>query len=361
MDNLQHPSYPQKSIETVLRVGAVLLLIATCFMILSPFAMIILWALIISISLNPIYKKLTHWLGGRPKTAAVIIAITGLAVIIVPTILLSESIIVAAKHLSVQLEAGTLSIPYPPENVQTWPLVGEKIFALWSAAANNFEATVGQYGAEIKTVAKSFLAAAAGFGGAMLQFTAAIIIAAIFLANGEGGVSNTRKLFVRLAGEKGAGFTDLAGETVRSVAAGVLGVALIQALLTAIGFVVMGIPLAGLWALAVLVLAIVQLPAMLVVAPIIVYAYATADTTSASIFTVYMLLAGASDNILKPLLMGRGSSVPVLVILMGAIGGMIMSGIIGLFVGSVILALGYELLIAWLNDDPQRPEPSGGE
>lgn len=338
------------SIEHLIRIGAVLLLIVTCGMIMSPFIMIILWSLIISISLGPVFQKLTRMLGGRGKTAASLLGATGLALVIVPTVLLSESIAVGAKALSQALEAGVLVIPPPENSVRDWPVIGEWLHNLWMQASTNLIAILQPYSAEIKSMASSLLKAAAGVGGAILQFTLAIVIAAAMLANAEGGVTMMRKLFIRLAGKKGVDYINLAGKTVRSVAAGVVGVAIIQALASAIGFALIGVPYAGLWALAVLLLAIIQVPVFVVIAPIIVYAYGHSDAVPALVFAIYMILVGASDNILKPILMGRDAQVPVLIILMGAIGGMLLSGIIGLFVGAVVLALGYELFIAWVNE-----------
>jgi len=138
------------------------------------------------------------------------------------------------------------------------------------------------------------------------------------------------------------------------VVKGVLGVAVIQMFLAAIGLVAIGVPAAGLWAGAVLVLAIIQLPPILILGPIAVWVFSVADPVPATIFLVYSIIVSLSDAFLKPMLLGRGVEVPMLVILMGAIGGAITMGIIGLFLGSVILALGYQIFVAWMApDEPQ--------
>ncbi len=154
-----------------------------------------------------------------------------------------------------------------------------------------------------------------------------------------------------LAGERGKGLTDLAVATIRSVAKGVLGVAIIQALLSAIGLVVMGIPAAGIWTFAVLMLAIMQLPPFIILAPIAIWVFSTAEPVPATIFAVYALIVSASDSFLKPLFLGRGMEIPMLVILLGAIGCMILAGIVGLFIGAIVLALGYEILKDWMAAD----------
>jgi predicted PurR-regulated permease PerM len=162
------------------------------------------------------------------------------------------------------------------------------------------------------------------------------------------------RFFVRVGGlNPGGEWAPLVVATVRSVLQGVIGVAIIQTILIAIGLFVMGIPGAPIWTVIILVLAIAQLPPLLILAPIMVYVFSTADTTAAVIFTVYQIVAGASDSFLKPMLMGRGLDIPMPVILVGAIGGMIMSGIIGLFAGAVILSIFYKLLMLWLDQQPQ--------
>ena len=153
----------------------------------------------------------------------------------------------------------------------------------------------------------------------------------------------------RVLGKKGGkDFVDITGATIRSVAQGVLGIALIQSILAGIGLMVMGVPYAGIWALLVLLLAIVQLPPLLILGPIIVYVFSVAATLPAVIFMIYGIMVSMSDAFLKPLLLGRGMDIPMLVILLGAIGGMLLSGVIGLFVGSVVLAVGYTLFTTWL-------------
>ena len=139
------------------------------------------------------------------------------------------------------------------------------------------------------------------------------------------------------------------------MAQGVIGVAAIQAVLGGLGMFAMDVPGWGLWTVLILVFAIAQLPPLIVLGPVIVYVFSVADTTPAVIFMIYSLIVSASDGFLKPLFLGRGMDTPMLVILLGAIGGMLAAGIIGLFIGAIILALGYELFMAWLNDGVVEP------
>ena len=352
-------------IDIALRLSVIALIILWSFSIFKPFLMPVLWAGIIAVAVYPMYLHLERWLGGRRKLALTVFTLLALSVLIVPTVMLANSTVTSAQSLSEDLEEGTLEIPPPPASVAEWPLVGQKLFRIWQGASTNLSATVKQYGPEIKKSGKWVLSAAAGAGASLLQFLIAILIAAAFMANAEAIANFLQRLAVRLAGEQGRDFVELAGATVRSVTQGVLGVAVIQSLLSGIGMLVMGVPAAGLLALVVLLLAVMQLPPILVLGPAMVYVFSVADTVPAVLFAIFAVLVSASDAFLKPLFLGRGMDIPMLVILIGAIGGMMTSGIIGLFVGAVVLALSYRLFIAWLTQDfgvdEFDPESGDGE
>lgn len=264
--------------------------------------------------------------------------------------MISDSIIETSVKINEKYEAGVLDIPPPNDSVKQWPLVGEKAHAIWQQASVSIEDTLKKYEAETKKVGRVIVEGAAGAAGTILQFVLSIIISGILVANASGAYDVTIKFFSRLTNEaSGETYADLTKATIRSVAQGVLGVAIIQAVLSAVGMMVMDVPAWGLWTLIILVMAIAQLPPILVLGFVCAYVFSVADTTSAVIFLVYCLIVSTSDGFLKPLFLGRGMSTPMLVILLGAIGGMMMSGIIGLFVGAIILALGYELFMAWMN------------
>ncbi len=203
---------------------------------------------------------------------------------------------------------------------------------------------------QLKDFGKWLFKVSANAGATVLEFVASIIIAAVFMSHAE----SIRSLFVtlinRLYHHQGEELISQSTATIRSVAQGVIGVALIQSLLAAPAVIWVGIPAAGIVVFAILIVAIIQLPTVIVTVPTVLYAYSIADHVSASIFAVYLLAVGFSDHILKPLLLGRGVDVPMLVILLGAIGGMLLSGIIGLFTGAVMLALGYRIFTRWLRE-----------
>jgi predicted PurR-regulated permease PerM len=346
-------SFVARALEATIHVGLVVLLLYWCFQIGRPFIGIIVWGIIIAVAIHPGYNWLKSALGGSGRLAATLITLLALIILLVPTYMLSGSLIESAKDYSAHLDAGTLSVPPPSESVRSWPLIGEPLYHFWSHASNNLGAALNKITPQLKKIGIPLLSAAAGAGVGILKFVVSIIIAGVLLANDAGGGKAARAIATRLAGERGTAAVGLAVATVRSVTLGILGVALIQTLLASLGFLVVGVPGAGLWALLVLILAIVQLPTILVLGPIIVYVFSTSATVTAVVFAIWCILVGISDAFLKPLLMGRGVDVPMLVIFIGAIGGFMTSGIIGLFVGAIILALGYKLYLIWLDQDTQ--------
>jgi len=205
---------------------------------------------------------------------------------------------------------------------------------------------------QIKAVSKWLLGAAASAGFAVLSFVLAIAISGVVLVNADKGERVAERIFIRLAGDLGDAYLSLTKSTIRSVAQGILGVALIQTMLAGLGFLVAGIPAAGVLAVLALFLCIVQLGPTLVLLPTVIYMFMTADQLPAFAFLAWCIFVALIDNVLKPLLLGRGVNVPMLVVFLGAIGGFLSMGIIGLFVGSIVLVLGYTLLIAWLDEGP---------
>jgi predicted PurR-regulated permease PerM len=310
--------------------------------------MLVLWAVIFAVALFPLFKRFRSLLGGRDKPAAALLTLVALAVLIVPIVLLSISMVESVQNASQRLESGTLKVPPPNEKVAGWPVVGERLDKAWRQASEDIGEFTERYRAQLEPVWKWFVAQAAGAGGAVLQFVLAILIMGILLATAEGSVTGANRVATRLTGEEGEAMVAMMGATIRSVVQGVLGVALIQAILGGLGMLVVGVPAAGLWALLILILAVIQLPPLLILGPAMVYVFSVADTVPAVLFLIWGIVVSASDAFLKPLFLGRGVEVPMPVILIGALGGMMMSGIIGLFVGAVVLALGYQLALGWL-------------
>ena len=347
------------AMASFLQIGALLVLLWWCFSIVRPFISIVVWAVIIAVAVYPLHLSLTARLGGREKISAVIFALIGLAIIILPTWFLADSSIAGLKSIAGNLKAGTVVIPPPNPDVTNWPVIGEKTFEIWTQAAANVEATLNQYHDQLVALGQRVFGFATGTLVAVFQFIFSTIIAATLLMQAKGGYNVSSNIMTSLVGkENGPRFTDMSILTIRSVVKGVLGVAIIQSIASAIGLVLIGVPAAGLWAFAVLVLAIIQLPPILVLGPIAFWVFSVAEPVPATIFLVFAIIVSASDAVLKPMLLGRGVKTPMLVILIGAIGGAIAMGIIGLFIGAVVFALGYELLVAWMAPDEPEAEPA---
>jgi predicted PurR-regulated permease PerM len=351
--------YVARALEASIHIGLVGLVVFWCFKIGRPFIEIIVWGIIIAVAIHPIYTRLKSALGGRDGLAAILITIFALIFLLVPTILLSDSLIGTAREVAAQLEEGTLKVPPPSESVGSWPVIGEPVHKLWSLGSQDLDAAVSKMAPRLRKYGISLLSAAADAGVGILMFVVSIVIAGVFLANADGANQAALTFFRRLAGERGANFVELAAATVRSVAQGILGVAIIQAVLGGLGCLVAGVPGAGLWALLILLLAVVQLPPLLILGPIIVYVFSSSSTITAILFAIWSVLVSISDPFLKSLLLGRGVDVPMLIIFIGAIGGFITSGIIGLFVGAIVFTAGYKLFLRWLEEDTEpEPEPS---
>jgi predicted PurR-regulated permease PerM len=346
--------FVNRALEATIRIGVVVLLVAWCFQIVRPFIVPIVWGIIIAVAVYPGYRRLLPATGGRGGLSAVVCTFVLLVLFIVPALLLLGTLIDSAKLLAKDLSDGTISIPLPPENINAWPIIGKPLARFWHLASTNLRNALTEIAPQLKPIGSWLLSAAAGAVFGILQFVFAIIIAGVLLFRSKGGYDVAESVAARLAGERGPDFVSLATATVRSVTRGILGVALIQSLLAGLGFLVVGIPAAGLLAMICLFLAVIQVGPGLVIIPTIIYVFLTSDTLPAVLFMIWSIFVGLIDNILKPLLLGRGVDVPMVVIFIGAIGGFLSSGIIGLFVGPILLALGYRLFSAWL-DMGQQP------
>jgi len=336
--------------DTVIRLFILILIVGWCLAILYPFVSIMLWSLIQAMALHPLHKSLSKKMGGRPKLASTLIVLTVLVVIFLPTWLLIDSLIAQVKELKVSFDSGTLTIPPPTEKVKDWPIIGSRLYDLWYNASVNLVETVMKYKDQLIGLGSKIGSGILGAVGGMIQILISFIIAAILLVFGEAG-EGMRKFFRKLAGDRGDEFADMTVKTVGSVVKGIIGVALILALLNGILFMLAGIPYAGIWTLLVFVLGVLQLPLFFITVPVIAYMFSEKELVPAIVWTVLLLIAGLSDNVLKPILLGKGAPVPMLVIFIGVIGGFIFSGFIGLFTGAIVFSLGYKLFVAWINSN----------
>lgn len=344
-------------LDIMIRAGLIAALAALCLVVFAPFLILMAWAVVLAIVLYPLHVMVARRMGGRKGLASSLIVIAGTLVLVVPTALLMDSFGTSVHGLVDAVQNDTLQIPAPPDGVKGWPLVGPKLDAAWSRASTDLPGLVRSMQPKIGELARKALSIVASIGLGVLQFFASLIVAGILMAYGESGAGAGRAIFSRLVGrERGDVFQKLAIGTIRGVAQGVIGIAFVQAILVGLGLLLAGVPWAGVLAAITLVLSIAQVPALLVILPVLAWIWMSGNygTGEAILHSVILLSAGLADNILKPLLLGRGVDAPMPVILLGALGGMASGGILGMFVGATILAIGYQIFMRWVSG-PERP------
>ena len=337
------------AVEIAVRLGLVALLAYWCFLIFRPFLIPFVWGGVLAVALLPICRWIEQRIGGRRKLAATLLVVGCLAVVLVPGVLLSESLLEGGRSLSALVEEGELQIPPAPERVAGWPIVGPTLYETWNLASTNLHALLEQFRPQMKALGGWLVGLAKQGAFALLLTVAALALAGYLLAQRERMAKVMFDIGERIAGEEGIEIVRSAAVTIGTVSKGVVGVAAIQASLAAIGLVAAGVPGAGLWSLLILILAVAQLPPLLILVPAILYLVATdASMLTIVLFSIWSLLVSLSDGVLKPMLLGRGSDTPVWVILVGAIGGLILHGLIGLFVGAVVFSTGQRLFRRWV-------------
>jgi len=346
------------SVESALRIGLVFLIILISFLIFKPFLVLIVWGAIIAITIYPLQKKMIKMFKGKKGLSATVLTLVLMAVLIVPTVFFTNSLFHSGAGLVEEIRMGTFHLPPPTESVKDWPLFGDKIYELWSLSSTNLTAAILKLGPQLTKVGAWLFNSLGGVIGSVFIFFFALIISGMFLTKADETYTFAVSFGEKLVGKRGKEFIDNSKGTVQSVVRGVIGVAVIQTTLVGIGFSVAGIPGAPVLTLIVFILALVQVPAILVVLPVIIYVFSVESTTFAVIFTIYELVSGMSDNVLKPMLLGRGVEIPMLVILIGSIGGMILMGMVGLFVGAVVFALAYQIFNDWMKMDEMMEHSS---
>lgn len=338
--------------HVIIQLAVIAFLLVMAYRITSPFLGLILWGLVLAVSLYPLHKKLVKRIGGREGKSATIIVLVGVLLLGLPAVMMGLSTIDFAGKATAALENNTFSIKPPPESISELPMVGKKLSEAWNQLSIDFPAWIQKHASVLKDWIRAGLKTFLGIAGGLLMFSVALIIAGIMMAYGQSGTSAFRNIFRKFTNdtERGDKLFNLSISTIRSVAVGVVGVAFIQALLLGVGFYFAGIPAAGLLAIVVLIIGILQLPALVITLPVIGYLWWAGDSTLSNvIFTIYLLIAGMADGFLKPMLLGRGVDAPMPVILIGALGGMVTFGLLGLFIGAVLLALAYIIFMEWVN------------
>jgi len=344
----------EEIIQLAIRLGILALLLYWTFVLTRPFVPMFAWTVVLAVALYPAYDWLSIHLGGRPKLAAAIITVINLAIIIGPATWLGLGLIDALRDFGGQLASGSLIVHSPPERVKSWPVIGPQLYTLWDAASNNLRAALKEFAPHLKPLAAPVLAFAGSAGVGTLKFIGSVLVAGFLFPSGPRIVAAIRSMQARLVSQRSQDFVALAGATIRTISQGVIGIAIVQALLIGVGLKLAGVPGAGVLAFAVLVLSIIQIGSTIVVLPVIIWIWMTKDFTAALLITIYLVVVSLADNVLKPILMGRGLSTPALVIFIGLLGGTIAHGIVGLFVGPIILAVVWELTMAWIREGQTR-------
>jgi predicted PurR-regulated permease PerM len=318
--------------------------------LITPFLTIILWSIIIAVALYPIFDWLSGKLYGHRALTAVAITVLGLLIMLGPATWLALSLAESVRILIDRVGDGSLTFPPPSEAVKTWPLIGEKIYEGWLLASTNLRALVIEAAPHLKPLGSSLLSAAGSIGLGLLKFIVAIIISGFLLIPGPSLIHSIENVLGRVTGTRGEKFVDLAGATIRNISRGIIGIATLQALLTGIGLLFAGVPAAGLISFLVLVLGIIQIGPSIVLLPLIAWSWFAMDTTAAALFTLYMVPVTLLDNMLRPLV-AKGLSTPMPVILIGVLGGTLVHGIIGLFVGPIVLSVAWQLIVVLASDE----------
>lgn len=337
-------------VELALRLGALALLIYVAVTLIQPFIAVAIWSIVIAVALSPPYERLAGWLGGRRRLAAALMTIASLLVIIGPATWLALGLIDSLSAISTEFDVSALTLPAPPPAIKGWPLVGAPIYQFWDLASTNLPGALAKIVPYLKPVGTILLGVAAETGTGMLKFFAAIFVAGFLFAPAPRLVDTVRTFARGLLSERGEEFVALAGATIRAVSRGVIGISVLQALLAGIGLMVAGVPGASLFTSAVLILGIIQIGPSVVLVPLVIWSWFSMETTAALLFTAYIVPVNLMDNVLKPIVMGRGLQTPMLVILVGVIGGTLAYGITGLFLGPIVLAVIWELTVTWVKE-----------
>lgn len=341
--------------DTILQLFFIFLLVGFCLKLLLPFFMPILWAVILSVVFYPLFNSLQRILKGRKALASVVITILLIAIMVVPLIYFLKAATGNFLELKSSFEAGTLKITPPGASIKEWPIIGKPLYEFLLSLSTDLEQSVVKYQDQIRELSSKIMASILSSGAAFLQFILSVIIAGVLLVS-PGGKTFFMKFLKKIAGNEAEGIMTISVSTIYQVVKGILGVAVIQTIIQAIGLFWADIPYAGILTLICLIFSILQIGPIIINIGVIIYLFSTGDSGYAIFWTVFFIISGLSDNVLKPLLLGKGALVPMLVIFLGVIGGFIMSGFIGLFVGPIVFSIGYKLFVAWLDDNSEPIE-----
>jgi predicted PurR-regulated permease PerM len=356
-------AFDAATIEWAIKLGCLAVLVYWSALLIQPFLTIIVWSIILAVALYPIFDWTVTRLRLHRALAATLITILSFAIVLGPATWLGVSLIATVGSIVEQLNSGAIAIPPPPQSIRNWPLIGEGFFDFWDLASTNIKAAFAELSPQLKPLGPSLFSVAGSAGINTLQFLAAVALSGFLFVPGPALVNSFKSVTHHIASRRGAEFVDLAGATIRNLARGVIGISLLQALLAGLGLIVAGMPAAGLFSFLVLVLGILQVGASIIIILPIIWSWVSMPTHAALLFTAYMVPVSVIDNFLRPIVLAHGLKTPMPVILMGVIGGLIVHGLIGVFIGPIVLAIAWELVQLWtreeIGDDASAPAGEG--
>ena len=341
----------EKIVDTLIRLGVLSLILMWCLDILKPFILILVWAIVIAVAIYPVHAFFSKIFKGRNILSSIVLISIMLSLILIPSGLIMYSLYEGINHFRELFESGQPLIPPPGGSTANWPTIAKPIVEFWQLASENLQETIVKYSDEIKIYGSFLLLGLAGVGKGIATFVASIIIAGVLLIYADSSSEVTHKIFRKLVGKNGDNFADISVLTIRNVVKGILGVAFIQTAMAGLGFFMAGVPFAGLWTILCLILAIIQVGIGPIAIPVAIYVFSVANPTTSIILAIWLGITLTIDNVLKPILLGRNAPAPMLVIFLGAIGGFIYNGFLGLFLGAIILTIGYKLFLIWLDTE----------
>lgn len=340
-------SFEDRVTDMVIRLVVLGFFVYWSLSLIRPFLPIAAWGVVLAVALAPVHDWLAARIGGRRGLAAALITLLALVVVIGPVATLARNLVETVVDLGARANAGTLTIPAPPAFLNSLPLVGEQIPTIWLSASDNFAATLTRYDEFLKPVRIWVVTQLSTVSFDMLKFLVSIVVAGLLLTPGPALAAGTRRIAARIVAPRGEEFVTLAGQTIRNVSRGVVGVSLLQAVPIGVVLQVAGVPSAGMLAFVILLLCVIQLGPGLVVVPVLIWAWADMSTGHALLLTLLLVPLTVMDNVLKPILVGRGLATPTLIIFLGVVGGALSYGTIGLFLGPVVLGVFYDLVVSW--------------
>ncbi|PQV46945.1 putative PurR-regulated permease PerM [Jejuia pallidilutea] len=340
------------NITEFIRLVVISLLLLWGFFLVKPFIGILAWAVILAVALFPLYKKVRFVFGEKhQKKASTLFSIILVTLLIVPTYSAVSSLFSSVNATLTAIDNNELKITPPTEKVKEWPVLGTQIYDNWKSFSENSKQYTIDHKEMLMEKGSAAVKSFTGILGTVFSFLLSLIIALIFMSNATGAFKTASEFTNKLVGgKKGVSLLLMARDTIRNVVKGILFVALVQAFFAYLGFKFIGLPAPSIFAFIVMLSAIIQVPVTLVVLPTVFMAFSIEESTvTATVFSVYIIIISLLDNFLKPILLAKGLKTPMVLIIIGALGGMMLHGIIGIFIGTVLLAVLHQLYMTWLS------------